>query len=237
MTTLYSNILEFFNALGISKASGMAYMYSEPRYSLTNKQNNCVIAGIKGIPRDDDAGNWTGCAPGAGQKVGTCLDWSACAESQYLGRAATPEDLDNLNFNKVAGRMTAIFNQLGLNQLSDQDVANITMHVAMHFGIGNLRVVQNALRDLGEDITPDGQMGPQTLAALKRQTNKNAANTYNAIRARLEESYNNAPAHVRAGFLNGLKHFPEKKETNYKLWLLIALIVVLLIALLVLWVF
>lgn len=210
-------------------ASADAYLLSEPRASLLKKEN-CVVLGYEGpwTLSYNDAGNFPSCQPGVGPIVGTCRDISACAYADELGRIPTAEEMANISYETAAGLYKKWFKELRLNELSDQDVANITMHIGMHFGMGNMRVVQNALLDLGENVTVDGRWGQQSIEALKRQTRKDSAKTYNAIRSRLAEAYGVSSTEFRAGFVNALKHFPEKKTSNW-LWVLAAILVLILL--------
>lgn len=211
-------------------ASADAYLLSEPRAGLLKKEN-CVVLGYEGpwTLSYNDAGNFPSCRPGIGPIVGTCRDISACAYAAELGRTPTAEEMASISYNTAAGLYKKWFRELRLNELSDQDVANITMHVAMHFGMGNMRVVQKALQDLGEDITVDGQWGQQSISALKRQTRRNATKTYNAIRSRLAEAYGVSSTEFRAGFVNALKHFPEKKDSSLTILLAIAIFIILIV--------
>jgi lysozyme family protein len=187
------------------------YMLSQPRYDLTQSSNDATIN-----PRSDDAGNWTGCVIGRGNLVGTYRDWSACAETDYLRRNATVNDLRSLSFNDVKQRIkTTAWDRVGLDSVPDQDVANIVMHIRLHFG--NISNVQRALNELGENLTIDGSagVGSNTLNALIRQTRKNAVKTFNEIRDRLALVYSNSnPAYVN-GFMRYLNtYFPRKMEVN-----------------------
>jgi lysozyme family protein len=192
-------------------ASFDEYMLSQPRYDLTQSRNDATIN-----PRSDDAGNWTGCAYGRGNLVGTYRDWSACAETSYLRRNATVSDLRALTFNDVKQRIkTTAWDRIGLDSLTDQDVANIVMHVKLHFG--NISNVQRALNELGENLTIDGLagVGSNTTNALIRQTRKNPIKTFNAIRDRLSVVYSNSNPVYSNGFMRYLNtYFPRKMEVN-----------------------
>lgn len=209
------------------RASGEAYMLSEPRFSLTGEANTALLHVNPSAVRSDDAGNWTGCSQGNGNLVGTHRDLSACMASSIIGRPITSQELGQYSRADVNRIFIDEFNRLGLNQLTDQDVANIVMHIKLHFG--NVRLVQNALNDLGENLSVDGAMGAQTLAALKQNTKKDAAATFNAIRGRLEQSYQNANPVYRQGFLNAMKHFPPKKNSIPWRWILLAILIILFI--------
>ena len=192
-------------------ASFDEYMLSQPRYDLTQSSNDATTN-----PRSDDAGNWTGCSYGRGNLVGTYRDWSACAETSYLGRPATVYDLRALSFNDVKLRMkTTGWDRIGLDSVPNQDVANIVMHIKLHFG--NIANVQRALNELGENLTIDGSAGPNsnTTNALIRQTRKNPIKTFNAIRDRLAVVYTNSNPVYSAGFMRYLNtYFPRKMEID-----------------------
>lgn len=222
----------FSSIIGLitGRATGEAYMRSEPRATLTKAANSALMHINPAAVLDNDAGNWTGCQPFVGNKVGTHRDLSACWASSILGRPITSEELGEYSENDVKKLFIDEFNNLGLNQLSDQEVANIVMHIKLHFG--NVRVVQRALNDLGENLSTDGGLGPATLSALKRQTNKNPAATYNAIRTRLEEAYQGGPA----GFFTlGLANFPPRSNMQNLSWVIaIILLIIILIVLTIL---
>ena len=185
---------------------------SEPRYSLSQTSNNGTATAGAPHPMPEDAGNWTGCGRGRGQLVGTFRDVSACMLSDHLGRPATQNDLLALSFEDVKDLFRPIWQSLGLDGLTDQQTANLVMHIRLHFG--NVRLVQKGLNDLGESLTVDGVGGPNTRAALTRQTLRNGAATYNAIRTRLKENYENSNPIFRKGFLRITEEwFPER--TNY----------------------
>lgn len=204
------------NISGLSGfASFSAYMRSAPRYELSQASNNATSQ-VPGHPRPDDAGNWTGCARNVGRLVGTYRDISACFLSHYLGRPATEADLLSLTFQDVSNMFRPIWDDMELDQLTDQDTANLVMHIKVHFG--NIRVVQRGLNDLGENLTVDGVAGPLTRAALQRQTSRSPNKTYNAIRNRLVESYSAAPAVYRNGFLRITdEYFPAKTASGFNL--------------------
>jgi len=193
-------------------ASFDKYMLSEPRYSLSQTSNNGTAAAGPPHPMPEDAGNWTGCRQGVGNLVGTYRDVSACMLSDHLGRPATQSDLLALSFDDVKDLFRPIWQSLGLDSLMDQQTANLVMHIRLHFG--NVRLVQKGLNDMGEKLAVDGVGGPKTRAALIRQTLNNGAATYNAIRERLKENYENSNPIFRKGFLRITEEFfPER--TNY----------------------
>lgn len=203
-------------------ASFDEYMLSQPRYDLTQSSNDATIN-----PQSDDYGNWTGCAPYRGNLVGTYRDWSACAESSYLNRPATVNDLRSLTFNDVKRRIkVTAWDRIGLDSLPNQDIANIVMHVKLHFG--NIRNVQIALNSLGENLSIDGQagFGSSTLNALIRQTRKDSIKTFNAIRDRLADVYSASNPRYSNGFLRYLNtYFPRKIEIKASYLIAPALIV------------
>lgn len=163
-------------------------------------------------PLSNDAGNWTGCANGAGLLSGTYRDVSACFLSAKLGYPVTGTMLRQLTFQDVSNLFLQIWNDIGANQLTDQDVANIYMHIKLHYG--NIRVAQRALNKMGENLSTDGVPGPLTIAAMVRQTNKNATRTYNMIRDELRIAYeSNTVVAYRAPFLTALNtYFPVKSS-------------------------
>ncbi len=176
-------------------------------------------------PLANDAGNWTGCSPGKGNLIGTYRDISACALSDYLKRPATVQDLRNLTEADTRTIIRSWWDKMRMSEVPDQDVANIVFHLRMHFG--NVHIAQIALRQLGENVDIDGQFGPQTLEALKRQTRRNAGKTYTAIRNLLKANYQRSDPSVRAGFMRFLTDdFPEKPGSAKRYWLKAAIIII-----------
>lgn len=189
-------------------ASIDSYLRSEPRYKLSQITNSDI-----NNPDPVDAGNWTGCNRNSGNLVGTHRDWSACAETAYLGRPATYQDMSRIDYEALKKRIREVFwDKAGLDDLS-QDVANIYMHIFLHFG--NVWVVQDALNKMGENLKVDGIAGrnSDTLKALIKRDRENSIRLYNRIRDSLEIAYlNSNPKYVR-GFINGLNtYFPKKQE-------------------------
>ncbi len=187
------------------------YMLSMPRNLLSQTSNNGTDTNPP-HPLSNDAGNWSGCAQGAGLLVGTYRDVSACMLSAKLGRTVTAQELRNLTFNDVKDLFRPLWISIGAGQLTDQDVANIYMHIKLHYG--NIHVVQRALNKLGENLNVDGSAGDLTKAAIVRQTKKNAVNTYNKIREELRISYSSNPNYAQA-FLSSLdRYFPVKTGSS-----------------------
>lgn len=225
--------MSFFSeiyALFTGRATGEAYMRSEPRATLTKASNSALMHINPGAVRADDAGNWTGCSVGSGNLVGTHRDLSACMASHILGRPITSEELGKYTEAQVSEIFIDEFNNLGLNQLTNQSVANLVMHIKLHFG--NVRVVQLALNDLGENVSVDGSMGPETLEALKKETRKNPTATHNAIKNRLEQSYQNANPVYRTGFLNALDDFQPQTKNLWWVWAILILLLLIIITIL-----
>lgn len=185
------------------------YMLSEPRNAYSQAANNGVDA--PGHPRSDDAGNFTGCQLWVGYLRGTFRDVSACMLSDKRGYPVSAAELKALTFQDVKDLFRPIWNQIGAGDLSDQDVANIYMHIRLHFG--NVWVVQAALNRLGENLSIDGAAGPLTREAIKRQTSRNRIKTYNTIREELRRAYENTsqPAYVQPFLTQLNKYFPVKK--------------------------
>lgn len=184
------------------------YMQSEPRRLLTEATNDGTSRN-PGHPRSDDAGNWTGCGIGQGNLVGTFRDISACALSDYLGRPATEQDLWDLTYNDAKEIIRGWWNNVGAGNIPDQKIANLYMHIQMHYG--NIHVVQEALNALGENLSTDGIAGPLTQAAIIRQTRKDPIKTYNTIRQTLWDSYSQMNPTYREAFLDIIRnYFPER---------------------------
>lgn len=196
-------------------ASFDLYMASEPRNRLSSAANDST-----GNPNPIDAGNWTGCGRNQGNLVGTYRDWSACAETQWLGRPPTVTDMRSITYNDLKQRIKRQFwDRTGIEDIPDQDIANIFMNIFM--GYGNVRLVQRALNDeFGLNLAVDGsmiktlsngQLG-ETYTALLRNSRIYPARTYNAIWDKLYESFS-AQYNTFPGLLNSLLNdFPPKKD-------------------------
>jgi hypothetical protein len=193
------------------------YMRLPHRQLLTSAQNDGTIN-----PRADDAGNWTGGVVGVGNLVGTYRDISAVAASAYYGYPVTVSKLRSIDYNEAKRIIKWIWDSIDASQIPDQDVANITMHIKMHFG--NIQLVQKALNQLGERLELDGVMGPKTLAAIQRQSRLQPVLTYNRIRAQLKAAYEKSNPVYREGFMNVLKDFP-KKASSMRYWIIAAIII------------
>lgn len=187
------------------------YMLSIPRNELSQSSNDATNDNPP-HPYANDAGNWTGCQIYAGMLVGTYRDVSACMLSSELGRPCTKQDLKSLTFNDVKTYFRPYWDAIGAGQLTSQEVANIYMHIRLHYG--NIHVAQRALNKLGENLTVDGSPGPLTKAAMERQTRKNALKTYNTIREELRISYSSNP-NYGTSFVNQLnRYFPVLTSTS-----------------------
>lgn len=190
------------------------YMLSEPRNLLSQSSNDGTSQNPDPRhPMPEDAGNWTGCSRNSGNLVGTYRDISACMLTSVLGRPATEADLLALTFQDVSNYFRAIWDGIGAGPLPDQDLANLYMHIKLHFG--NIHVAQQGLNDLGENLSVDGVAGPLTRAAILRQANRNAVATYNSIRLRLKANYENSNPIFRNGFMRIVEEwFPAKEPVT-----------------------
>lgn len=202
----------------ISKGANFErYMQMPWRKKLTQAANDGTIN-----PRADDAGNWDSGVIGVGKLLGTYRDISAVLAKTYYKREISVQDLRNIDYNEAKRIIKWIWDGIRAGEIQDQDVANITMHIKMHFG--NIRLVQEALNNLGEKLDIDGTLGQKTLDAINRQIRKGPARLYNAIRAKLKAAYERSNPVYRKGFLNVLSDFPEK-STNKRYWATAAVIV------------
>lgn len=190
------------------------------RKLLTSSANDGTIN-----PRPDDAGNWTYC--GKGKLVGTYRDISACAATAYYGYEVDVHKLRSIDYNEAKRIIKWIWDSINASEIPNQDIANITMHIKMHFG--NVGLVQKALVQRGENIGIDGVMGSKTLAALKRKAKSQPIKLYNSIRFYLEQSYNKSNPVYKKGFLKVLKDFPKKKDNTITNYMIVAVVVVLLV--------
>ena len=198
-------------------ASFKEYMKSEPRAMLSKASNDGTSRAGAPHPMPEDAGNWTGCSRGRGQLVGTFRDVSACMLSAHLGRPATEADLLALTLEDVHDLFQPIWESMQLNQINDQQLANLVMHIRLHYG--NTHIAQKGLNDLGENLVVDGVHGPNTRAALQRQAKKNSVIAYNAIQSRLAENYSQSNPLFRAGFEKITKeYFPAREDTKKKIY-------------------
>lgn len=188
------------------------FLNSPLRSTLTSSANDGT-SDNPGHPKSNDAGNWTGCERNKGNLVGTYRDISACMLSDYLGRPATKADLKALSEQDAKDLIKIYFwDKLQSDRLTDQDVANISNHVFMHYG--NVRVVQKSLNRLGDNLTEDGIPGPLTNAALRAKTAENPDKTYNTIREELRKAYaSNSVVEYREPFLRQLDLYFPVKET------------------------
>jgi hypothetical protein len=189
------------------------YFEHPHRKLLTLASNDAT--GIETNPRPDDSGNWTGCMIGVGYLVGTHRDISACLLSDHLGRPATVYDLRALSKQDVIELFRKYFwDKLGADSLPDQDVANIATQTFAH--AGNVRLIQLALNDLGENLSVDGVSGPNTRSALLRQTRIRPVAVYNKIRDKMAESYAAAGPVYAGPFLSQLDQFWARKDSMNK---------------------
>ena len=178
-------------------------------------------------PRSDDAGNWDSGQIGVGKLLGTYRDISAVLAKSYYKREITVQDLRNIDYNEAKIIIKWMWDGIRASEIKDQDVANIIFHIKMHFG--NVRLAQEALNKLGENLSVDGSLGSKTLDAINRQIRRNPAKLYNAIRANLKAAYERSNPVYTKGFMKLLSDFPEK-STIKKHWVT-AVIVVVVIAL------
>jgi lysozyme family protein len=112
--------------------------------------------------RRDDPGNWTGNMVGAGILIGSKFGVSAARLADYLGRAASSEDMDRVT-KDVA---TAIFGAGYWNTVNgDLLPAGIDLMTADHgYNRGATTAAMLLQRLVG--ATPDGWIGRETLTNL-----------------------------------------------------------------------
>jgi hypothetical protein len=202
-------VIEKVEPLVFADAKFEAYMNTNLRKKLTSHVNDATVN-----PRADDAGNWTGGVQGKGKLVGTYRDIAAVTACAYYGKkTVTPEELRAIDENEAKRIIKWIWDSINASEIPDQDVANITMHIKMHYG--NIRIVQRALNSLGENLKLSGTMNKPTLKALQKHTKSDAINTYNVIRTKLKHSYSRSNPVYRKGFMRIIENdFPLKNKNK-----------------------
>lgn len=175
-----------------------SYMELPVRKQLTSHLNDATIN-----PDPHDAGNWTGCACGKGNLVGTYRDISACAMTHMLSRPATVEDLRSLTEDDVKRIFKSWWDDMQMYRIPDQDVANIVFHIKLHFG--NLGVVQRAFNvENSKDL----------LDVIVERTKSNPIEAFALIRETLKQTYISCNPRYKVGFLRLLDlEFPEKNKS------------------------
>lgn len=158
------------------------YMQSPLRQKLVSEHN--IVAHD---PAANDASNWSGCQVGKGVLAGTFRDISACAAAACYGRDVTVEEMKNLSYNEAENVIRWIWNQIHGSKISNQSVANLTMHIQMQYG--NIRIVQAALNSMGAKLRLSGRMDRATQLAMANACKADAADTYNQIRNQLIIAY------------------------------------------------
>jgi hypothetical protein len=199
-------------SVSIGKASFKKYVTTPPR-SLLTSSNNDGTSDNPPHPLPEDSGNWSGCKRNSGVLVGTYRDISACYYKAKTGITPTKQDLKSITVDQAHAWLKEDFwDKFEGDKLTDQDVANITCHIYMHYG--NIAIVQRALNKLGENVSEDGRAGGETNEALRRQTKKNPIRTFNTIREELRKSYAKDSYNAKA-FLDLLnKYYPPKEDKN-----------------------
>lgn len=192
------------------------YIEMPLRQALTVVENNNLAA-----PSPNDASNWTGCQVGKGILSGTARDISACAASAYYGRAVDIEEMATLSYRDAYKIIESIWDGIQASEIPNQDIANLVMHIQMHYG--NLRIVQKALQAMGANLKINGRMDKATLEALVEHAFWTPTRTFNEIRNSLKTAYQKSP--YRKAFLKALnREFPVKQDymasvlTNIRQW-------------------
>ena len=196
----YSKLVQLLDR----NASFQQYLDMPLRQKLTVAENNNLSAIAA-----NDASNWTGCQVGKGILSGTARDISACAASVYFEKEVTVEDMAKLSYEEASNIIRSIWDGIEASAIPDQDVANLVMHIQMHYG--NLRIVQRGLNAMGSKLRLNGRMDKATLDALVVNSFWKPRATYNQIRLALKNAYKRS--RYPSAFLKALKkEFPEKVD-------------------------
>ena len=113
----------------------------------------------------NDAGNYNSGIIGDGPIIGTNRSISAPALSAWRGHPVTKEEMMALGLEEAREIMKVQFwdKMLG-DKIQSQLIAEFTGD--MKSSTGNIRILQNALNNLGAKLSTDGSMGTGTLTAL-----------------------------------------------------------------------
>jgi hypothetical protein len=194
----YSKLVRTLNR----NASFQQYLDMPLRQKLTAAENNNLSA-----IDSTDASNWTSCQVGKGTLAGTARDISGCAAAIYFQKEVTAEDMAKLSYDDASNIIRSIWDHIKASAIPDQDVANLVMHIQMHYG--NIRIVQKGLNQMGNKLRLSGRMDKATLNALVVSSFWKPSATYIQIRLALKSEYQKSP--YRRAFLRALKReFPEK---------------------------
>ncbi len=150
---------------------------------------------------------------GATNKGITMKTFQDTAQS-ILGIAPTLENLKNLT-DAQAGEIykARYWDKIKGDDIELQDLANIMFDFAVNSGPGRAaKYLQSILQDMGENISVDGAIGPNTLNALSRV---DSVEVYRQYKQRRIEFYHkiveNNPSQERflKGWLNRINSFPD----------------------------
>lgn len=163
---------------------------------------------------DTDKGNWTGGQLGVGIKAGTNRSISAPVLSSWRGHPVSAAEMQALTAEEALEIYKVKFWD---KILGDQIISQIIAEFAadMKSSTGNNKALQRALNDIGYSVAVDGQIGPQTLAAINQaEADGKTTLLYNAHRSRMIEHYQGDPYHSTA-LINQLnKDYPERSSND-----------------------
>lgn len=170
----------------------------------------------------NDRGNWTGGEIGVGNQAGTNMSISAPVLSDWRGYEVTASDMQNLTEKEA---LDIYYNKYWLpikgDSIKSQTIANFLADMKSSAGGNGVKQLQEALNNLGENVSVDGSVGNNTVEAINRQ---NTAKLNNEFRNEMIAYYNSIGGGTNSQFLkvwlNSLdKDYPEMSVTADKMGL------------------
>lgn len=175
-----------------------------------------IIAGYQNV--DWDHGNWTGGRVGIGIQAGTNMSIAADTLSDIRGHAVSAQEMQALTQEEAKDiYYERYWLPIKGDDIKSQLIANFLAD--MKSSGGGVRAMQRALNDLGENVSIDGTVGPETLAAINRQIDKSEVKLNNAFRIRQIEHYDtNQDSPAYDYWIKSLnRDYPELSETAEKI--------------------
>ena len=170
-----------------------------------------------------DTGNYC-----QGQLVGTKYGMSAVAVSAWWSRCPSEDEMRNLTTDDAKAFYAWYFDRYNLFGIENQQFFELLANNAMGSPGNAAKVAQRSLNQFGYNVSVDGAIGPQTLAALNDAWERHGAKIYNAIREAWVEYLKglNRPEFIEGWMYRMNKYFPSITTTGVSVGLVLVLVAI-----------